>query len=162
MEIDPLLLPKQHCRSLYLFRAGGRVITGSFDLLLVGYTTSSWFYIPHGILFVQMNEQNDIKRFLANTKCGRCGQHPGLDNINLVGRLVDLLLFIVYCPSCNKTALAVVNHIGYIGDKESETATDLTEAEESHFSVPIGSSDILNMYSFLKDFNGDFTSLFSK
>lgn len=105
-----------------------------------------------------MNESNNIKKFIADMKCRRCGQHYELDNIDAVGRLADLLLFTIYCPSCNKTVLAIVD---IKGDKETKAATDLTEAEKSHFSVPIGSSDILDMHSFLKDFNGDFAALFT-
>ncbi len=103
-----------------------------------------------------MNKRNDVKKCIADKKCKHCGKHYELGNIESVGHTEDLLFFTAYCPSCNNTGLAIVEIIDIKGDKETEAATDLSEAEESCFSIPISSSDVLDMHIFLKDFKGDF------
>jgi hypothetical protein len=104
-----------------------------------------------------MNELNIIKMLIANQKCRHCGQHYELVNIEVLGHLEDLWLFTTYCSSCSKRGLAIVN---LKKSEEPEAVAELTEAEKSHFSMQINSSDVLDMHIFLKDFNGDFAALF--
>lgn len=105
-----------------------------------------------------MNKRNDVKKFIANKKCGLCGQRYEVANIDVLGHLGDLWLFNVYCSSCNSRGLISVN---IKISEEPEAVTELPEAEKSYFSTPICFSDILNMHNFLNDFNGDFAALFA-
>ena len=127
----------------------------------MGYISLSKVYVPQGYMVIkmdQMNELNIIKKIIANQKCGRCGQHYEIVNIDVLGHLEDLWLFTAYCSSCNNLSLAVVN---LKRGKEAEAVAELPEAEKSHFSIPINSSDVLDMHIFLKDFNGDFAAIFA-
>jgi len=127
-----------------------------------------------------MSELNvDImKQFIAKSKCGRCGQHYEIPNIEALGHHEDLWLFTAYCSPCNSLGLVLVN---VKRDKEPEIVNEAhcndtaivkpecndpaiaepAEEVESRFSVPVSSSDVLDMYIFLKDFDGDFASLFA-
>ena len=105
-----------------------------------------------------MNKWKFIKKLLSDIECGSCGEHCDPANINVLGHRENTWLFSMYCSSCNSKGLIAVN---IKGSEEPEAATELTEAEKSHFSTPIDSSDILDMHIFLKDFNGDFASLFA-
>ncbi len=106
-------------------------------------------------------EENLIKRLMASIECGVCGQHYEVDNINVLGHSEDLWFLRALCAACHAQSLvaAVV--------KESETLeviTDLTEAELDKFRNESGltADDALDIHNFLKDFNGNFSRLFSQ
>ena len=95
-------------------------------------------------------DEEYIKTLLSHVKCGHCGHHCEPANIDLLGHEGDLWLFSVYCPSCKSQGLVTV------ATKESkvpEVAAELTEAEESKFSTPISSDDVIDMHVFLNDFS---------
>lgn len=102
-------------------------------------------------------DEKFIKKLLSNMKCGVCGQHYEPANINVLGHREDLWFLSVYCPSCKSQGLvaAVIKE-----GKVPEVVTELTEAEKGKFSSPIGSDDVIDMHILLKDFSGDFSSLF--
>jgi len=104
-------------------------------------------------------DERFIRKLLSNMKCGVCGQHYEPTNISVLGHREGLWFLSVYCPSCKSQGLvaAVIKE-----GKVPEVVTELTEAEKSKFSIPIGSDDIIDMHTFLKDFSGDFSSLFSE
>jgi hypothetical protein len=104
-------------------------------------------------------DEKFIKKLLSNMKCGVCGQHYEPANISILEHREDLWFLSVYCPGCKSQGLvAAVIREG----KVNKVITELTEAEKSKFSTPIGSDDVIDMHTFLKDFSGDFSSLFSK
>lgn len=105
-----------------------------------------------------MNELYIIKMFLSNIKCGNCGKHCEPAYIGTLRHQENTWLFSVHCSSCNSQGLITAN---IIRSQEPEAVAELTKAEKSHFSTPISSSDILDMYIFLKNFKGDFASLFA-
>ena len=100
-----------------------------------------------------------IKKILANMKCGVCGEQYESTNVNVIGHRDDLWFLTVYCPSCKSKGIvaAIV-----AADKSPEAITELTEAELTRFSSvsSVDSDDVLNMHTFLKDFGGDFSSIF--
>ena len=100
-----------------------------------------------------------IKKLLSNMKCGVCGQRYEPTNINVLGHREDLWFLSVFCPSCKSQGLvaAVIKE-----GKLPEVVTDLTEAEQKQFSRTVSSDDIIDIHAFLKGFDGDFSSLFSK
>lgn len=102
-----------------------------------------------------------LKRLMATMKCSVCGQRYEATNVNVLGHQEELWFLSVFCSSCHSHGLvaAVVKE-----GKSPETATDLTETEHyrSSDSEDIGVDDALDMHNFLRDFQGDFASLFDK
>ncbi len=102
-----------------------------------------------------------IKKLLSNMKCTVCGRHYEPANVKVLGHQENMWFLSVFCPACVSQGLvaAVIKE-----GKISEIVTELTEAERSKFAnvPPIGADDILDMHTFLKEFKGDFSSLFSK
>jgi hypothetical protein len=67
----------------------------------------------------------------------------------------------VFCPSCKSQGLvAAVDKEG----KVTEVLTELTPEEQKKLSLatPPTSDDLMDIHSFLSDFDGDFSSLFDK
>ena len=105
-------------------------------------------------------EESLIKRLMASIKCGVCGQRYEVDNINVLGHEGDLWFLRAFCSACHTQCLvaAVVRE-----GRAPEVTTDLTKAELDKFrNVGVLTADeLLDMHSFLKDFDGDFSRLFS-
>ncbi len=106
-------------------------------------------------------EEGLIKRLMASIKCGVCGQCYEVDNINILGQQEDLWFLSASCPACHTRCLvAAVIKEGRV----PEVITDLAEAELDKFrKVGVLTADeVLDMHNFLKDFDGDFSRLFSQ
>ena len=106
-----------------------------------------------------MVEESLIKRLIASIKCGSCGQNYEEDHIDIIEHNEDLWFLKVFCSSCQVKCLvaAIIRE-----DEKPAIFTDLSEAELEKFKdlEGIGDDDLLEMHSFLKDFNGDFPRLF--
>ena len=106
-------------------------------------------------------EDGLIKKVMASMKCGVCGQRYELDNISVLGHQEDLWFLRVFCSACRTQYLvaAVIKE-----GKAPEVVTDLNEAELSRFKNAGGlaADEVLDMHNFLKDFDGDFSRLFSQ
>ncbi len=106
-------------------------------------------------------EEGLIKRLMASIKCSVCGQRYEVDNINILGQQEDLWFLSASCPACHARCLvAAVIREGRV----PEVTTDLTEAELGRF-MNVGKAtadEVLDMHNFLKDFDGDFSRLFSQ
>jgi len=102
-----------------------------------------------------------LKRLFSKVNCGVCGQKYDVSNIKILDQEDGLWVLSVYCSSCGTQGLiAAVVQEGNI----TEVITDLTEAERERFddSEVVGVDDVLEMHNFLKEFDGDFASLFSE
>ena len=106
-------------------------------------------------------DERFVKRLLASMKCGTCNKHYEASHINPLGRQGNVWFFSIYCAACQNHALiaAVIR-----GSKASEVITDLSTTELAEFNKDntITADDILEIHSFLKDFDGDFGRIFSK
>ena len=106
-------------------------------------------------------EEGLIKKLLASIKCGVCGQRYELDNINVLSHDQDLWFLSANCSACHTRCLidAIVKE-----GKVPEVITDLTEAELGRFKKvgKLTADDVLEMHNFLKNFDGDFSQLFSR
>ncbi len=103
-------------------------------------------------------EEGLIKRVMASIKCV-CGQRYELDNIGVLGHEEDLWLLRVSCSACHNQYLVAA----IIREEEApEVVTDLTEAELDEFESAgeLTADEVLDMHSFLRDFDGDFSRLF--
>ncbi len=104
-------------------------------------------------------DEKFLKKLLATMKCGMCGHHYQSGNVNILGRKDDLWFLSVFCPSCRSQGLvaAVVKE-----GKVTELLTELTPEEQKRLATagPLTTDDLMDMHSFLRDFDGDFQSLF--
>jgi len=106
-------------------------------------------------------EEKLIKRFMTSIKCSVCGQRYEVDNVKVLGQQEDLWFLSVLCSACQTQALvaAVVKE-----GRAPKVTTDLTEAELDKFKEmdKLTADETLDMHSFLKGFDGDFSQLFSQ
>ena len=104
-------------------------------------------------------EESIVKKLMTSVKCTGCGHHYQMNDVKILGNHQDLYFLQVICSSCNSQFLITAT----IKNGESpEMITDLTDAELSKFKnsrVP-GANDVLDMHSFLKEFDGDFSAIF--
>ena len=104
-------------------------------------------------------EEGLIKRLMASIKCGVCGQRYEEDNIKVLSNQESLWFLTSFCSACHTRCLvaALVKE-----DKASKIITDLTEAELEKFRnvSNLTADDVLDMHSFLKNFDGDFAQFF--
>ncbi len=106
-------------------------------------------------------EEKLIKRFMTTIKCSVCRQHYEVDNVKVLAHQEDLWFLSEYCSNCQTQCLvaAVIKE-----GKAPKVTTDLTKAELDKFKEmdKLTADEVLDMYSFLKGFNGDFSRLFSQ
>ena len=106
-------------------------------------------------------EEGLIKRLMASIKCGVCGQHYKEDDVDVLGHQEDLWFLTANCSGCHTRCLIAAE---IKEDTVPEVITDLTTAELERFKkvgMP-AADDVLDMHNFLKDFDGDFSRLFSQ
>ena len=102
-----------------------------------------------------------LKRLFAKVNCGVCGQKYDVSNIKVLDQEDGLWVLSVYCSSCGTQGLiAAVVQEGNITD----IITDLTDTEHDRFSAAgkVSMDDVLEIRSFLKEFDGDFSRLFGE
>jgi ribosomal protein L44E len=105
-------------------------------------------------------EERVIKRLMTSVKCSSCGQNYAGRNVQIIGHHHDLWFISAYCSSCRTHYLLAAT----ISREKAEISSDLTEAEFIRFNkyhAPTA-DDILDMHSFLKKFDGNFTQLFGR
>ncbi|MFC2000499.1 hypothetical protein ACFLXE_07095 [Chloroflexota bacterium] len=103
-------------------------------------------------------EERFIKHLLSSQRCNRCGSSYEPADAELLGYEGGWWVFFVLCPSCKSQGL-VLSAGKEAGARELDTG--LAEAEKDRFSTPIDSNDVIDMHTFLKEFSGDFASIFS-
>ena len=106
-------------------------------------------------------DESGIKKMMMSAKCSGCGQRYEIGNIEILGHHEDMWFLSVFCVACRAQYLvtAVLDEEG-----ASETATDLSAAELEKFrdAESLKVDEVLDMHSFLKRFDGDFSRLFSE
>ena len=103
-------------------------------------------------------EERIVKKLMTSVKCTSCGQNYEMRDVKILGNHYSLYFLEVSCSSCHSRFLitAVIN------DKNPDIVSDLTNAELTkfkHSGIP-NADDVLDMHSYLKAFNGDFSELF--
>jgi hypothetical protein len=103
-------------------------------------------------------EQEVLKRIVAALKCSQCSASFAPERVSFLGSKEDVWYFMVDCSGCGNREMvaALVQHAG-----EIEKCTDLTDSEAGRLVHPVKSDDLIDMHLYLKDFSGDFKSLFS-
>lgn len=106
-------------------------------------------------------DEGFIKGLVATIKCSICSQRYEGENVKVLGHYGDLWFLSVYCSACHSQGLvAAVIKEGQI----PELITDLTEEEYGKFCEMdvVGDNDLLDIHNFLKEFDGDFSHIFSR
>jgi DNA-directed RNA polymerase subunit RPC12/RpoP len=103
-------------------------------------------------------EERIVKKLMTSVKCTSCGQNYEMRDVKILGNHQDLYFLQVSCSSCHSRFLitAVIN------DKSPDIISDLTNTEFTKFKnagTP-NADDVLDMHTYLKEFNGDFSGLF--
>ena len=105
-------------------------------------------------------EEKLIKKFMTSIKCSVCGQRYGVGDVKVLGHQEDLWFLKVSCSGCQTKCLvaAVIKE-----NETTEVITDLAEAERDKFKKmgKLTADEVLDMHSFLKGFDGDFSLLFN-
>ena len=106
-------------------------------------------------------EERLIKRFMTSIKCSVCGQHYEVDNVKVLSHQEDLWFLSVFCSACQTQCLVAA---AIKEGKAPKVITDLTEAELDKFKKMdrLTADEVLDMHSFLKGFDGNFSQLFSQ
>ena len=100
-----------------------------------------------------------IKRLISTIECANCGEKYSLGDIHILGHRGDLWVSAVVCGQCDTQGLI----FAMVQDEESITVIIETEAEETEGfeDLPeIHVNEVLDMHLFLRDYDGDFSSLF--
>lgn len=102
-----------------------------------------------------------VRELMTSVNCAVCGQRYQKGNVDVLYHQQELWFISVFCQSCQTKGLvaALIKESG-----EAQLVTDLTEEEMARFieSPAVTADDILDLHAFLKDFDGDFASLFGK
>ena len=103
-------------------------------------------------------EERIVKKLMTSVKCTSCGQNYQMRDVQILGNHQDLYFLQVACSSCHNRYLitAVIN------DKNPDIVSDLTDTEFTKFKLSraLHANDVLDMHSYLKEFDGDFCGLF--
>ena len=117
-------------------------------------------------------ERDDVAEIAAQLECLVCNSPYGLSGVDVVGQYEDAWLITVSCPQCEAEGLIIATveedtdtDLEHLEDPETIPArimSDVTYDEWLSFNqLPlIASDDVLDTHVFLKDFDGDFQSLF--
>jgi len=101
-------------------------------------------------------EDNLIKKLMTSIKCDVCGHCYGADDITVINRERDLWFLKAACSSCQTNCVVAVV---IKEDKIPEAVSESVPAPPP--GTPPNDNDRLDMHNFLRDFDSDFTRLFS-
>jgi hypothetical protein len=110
-------------------------------------------------------DDNDKRRLvltlLARLRCVACGKPFQAQDFALLDRRSDVWVLGVECRHCGESAHVIIAlHLG-LG---SEPVTDLMPEERRAADewLPITTDDVLDIHELLKEFDGDFQTLFTR
>jgi hypothetical protein len=101
--------------------------------------------------------QKVICKAFSSVECELCGQHYEAANISFMGHRNGWWFLSLYCSVCKRNRSAVV---GVGKGQPTQVIIEPAGADTGELSAPIDFDDVLDMHIFLKDFDGDFRSLF--
>jgi hypothetical protein len=109
-----------------------------------------------------MNEKfiRDIFR-MVKMKCKECGNYYNEEDIEIIENDDGSCFLNIYCRTCDRRSFA----IALTKREEQNDISDSDGNEESVQitpSVPIETDDVIDIHTFLKDFDGDFAGLFGQ
>jgi hypothetical protein len=101
-----------------------------------------------------------LKRYVSTFRCQVCRCNYEGDQARVAARHDQLWVVSVRCRRCRNQQLF------YFAPREDDPETgmrDVNDEEEARFAAmdAVTSDEVLDMYEFLREFNGDFKTLFS-
>ena len=98
-----------------------------------------------------------LRTQLTSFACDACGRPYSASHIRVLGKRDDVFVVDLACKGCGSEAIALVSIEIEDVDEEAPDAQPVTvEAAPD----PVTGDDVLEMHSFLRDFDGDFRRLF--
>ena len=93
-------------------------------------------------------------------KCSACGHNYEPDDIEILGHREEMWFMRVHCATCNTRCLIAA----VVKESKSPAVTDLTRTEQIRFKKvgAVEGNEVLDMHTFLKEFDGDFARLFGQ
>lgn len=106
-------------------------------------------------------EYEFVRQLIDNIRCVVCSGEYSKTDVSILGQQEDVWMLMVSCPHCGTQGiiLAMVKQ-----DEQVEVLTELTpeELESAKHTPAISTDDVLDIYRFLRDFDGDFRELFKQ
>jgi hypothetical protein len=127
-----------------------------------------------------MDEQERIiLRLFAEQHCPRCGSQYQAESVLVLARRSEVWMIMIFCASCHQKDTFVVKFPVEMQGRSRVTSYRLSRPPSTPLpeglqepppetplaptsTMPVTSDDVLDMYLFLKDFNGDFQRLFTE
>jgi len=125
-------------------------------------------------------QERIIRRLFTEQQCQRCGRPYEAENVLVLARRSELWMVMISCLDCEQKDTYVVKFPPQMQGRRRVTSyrlskppasTPLSEEisqtmpevpETPRPSHPVNADDVLDMYLFLKNFNGDFQRLFAE
>ena len=103
-----------------------------------------------------------IRHLISKIKCKVCGQHFDGAAVEHLGTFDEYSYYQLTCGVCGAQAMLTAI-MQKDGDNNAEVITDMNveELNNSSIRVPVSTDDMLDMMNYLKNFDGDFSELFS-
>jgi DNA-directed RNA polymerase subunit RPC12/RpoP len=103
-------------------------------------------------------EERRIRKLMATMKCSACGQNYESPDIEILGHRAELWFMRVHCAGCKTRVLIAA----VVKESKAPTMSDLSKSEYLRFKTlgAVADDELLDMHSFLKDFDGDFQKIF--
>lgn len=125
-----------------------------------------------------MDSEVRIKRIVLNRmeRCIVCHHQFHSDDISVISREREMWTMLVECTDCHarnfvaavlndgdpeeaQLALRRLSEQGIPGSKESGSLDTVIEAPLVEQAEPVNASDVVDMYEFLQEFDGDFKAV---
>ena len=104
--------------------------------------------------------QELIKNIRTMMRCPSCGANYESDNIHFLGQLDMAALIQLDCQGCGLPVMATI----VVSDKNQPQAKVLSDLGQEDLSSPskdpVSTDHVVDMHSFLKEFDGNFEKLF--
>ena len=99
---------------------------------------------------------------MIKLKCQECGQYYNEEDIEIIKNQDGSCFLNIYCPVCNRRsfAIALIKNEGQ-NNINKDALGKSSATQQKHFTT-INESDVIDMCTFLEDFDGDFNSLFKQ
>jgi hypothetical protein len=107
----------------------------------------------------QAGQERLVKDLVGTFRCPVCRRGFQHEHVRVTARHEQLWIVSVRCRTCRN------QQVFWIALKETEPdeGDEISEVEHDQFAAlaPVCGDDVLDMHIFLKEFNGDFISLFA-
>ena len=122
-------------------------------------------------------QERIILKLFAEQHCPRCGSPYQSESVQVLARRSEVWMIMLSCATCQQKDTFVVKFPLELQGRRNVTSYRLSRPPSPPLSeklppleippdpvptTPVSSDDVLDMHLFLKDFNGDFHSLFAE